>query len=409
MKMLETLTAPSGAARDGWLERLRRARALVGEAHFLQAPAIVGDERCFPDRFTADAHGATRVLRRMLLHAARTIDIPGAVAWFDDVHSIVEDGERTVFVGPSTRLNCSGSGDDIELVIDSTLVELPDALLEAVAFTVARVELFKHGHDAGATEDVVAMAVALGFGWLLLQGSWVVEQGGDVVGRSAISWQHRSAALRASPGELAFLLATWAQARGVTTSKGLGDGLRANQRAALDAALKLEPPAFFGAAQAPPTWALFAATVDTSDVDAGDDNEPDHALSDTSTPVFRVLDRRAAGPVLLTTAAALVWGVVCVAIGDAVPSGAAVVGVVVMLVAGFTAAWRNTFDICSEPDCKAELPAFAATCPGCGRPLGGRIASADDRLAAEEDWRRDRVAPPAATSAAPLRVARDDQ
>ncbi len=304
----------------------------------------------------------------------------------------------------STRLNCSGTGDDIELVVDNTLLDLPDALLEAVAFNVARVELLKHGHDAGATEDVVAMAVALGFGWLLLQGSWVIEQGGDMVGRSAMRWQYRSAAMRASPGELAFLLATWAQARGVTTSKALGDGLRVNQRAALDAALKLEPPAPWSAPTATPTWALFTATVDTSDVDA---KEPDLALSDTTAPVFRVLARRAAGPLLVAAAAAFAWGLVCVADGDVVPSSAAAIGPAVILVAGFIAGWRNTFDICSEPECKTELPAFAATCPGCGRPLGGRIASADDRLAAEEDWQRDRLTPPAATSAAPLRISRD--
>lgn len=409
--MLDSLAAPTGAARDAWIDRLKTARERVGEAHFINAPGIVGDERCFPDRFGPDDLGGTRLARRMLAHATRTV-VGG------DLRVIIGDGSDAELARDGALLTCGDGGRDAVIHVDPKLLDLTDALLEAFAMWVARLVLVRGGHDDIDNHDVIATAVALGFGWLVLQGSWVIEHGGHIEGRTTVTWQRRSVSVRTAPGEFAFLYACWARARGVTTTKAIGAGLRDNQRTALEAAMKAPPvDGFVGQPGTP--WLLLLARIDVSDVVDDDryyDDEQDAVDGDRdgdgvdeveldAAPVFRVADRRSAGPIALGLAASPLLAVAAgLAFGSDVPPVTFFVAACVPIIAGFVVGLRNVVDICSDPDCKAELPAFSSTCPGCRRALAGRIRHADERLAAEEAWRRDRLEPVPTTSAAMPRL-----
>ena len=109
-------------------------------------------------------------------------------------------------------------------------------------------------------------------------------------------------------------------------------------------------------------------------------------------PVFRVA-RSKAGPVVGQPALAAVGGMVLgmiaaeVAAGhDAVPLGLAAgvaTGGLVGLASGIRAA-RRLWDLCSDAECREELPPGLAQCPQCGGTISGRIRSDRDRLDAEE-------------------------
>jgi hypothetical protein len=47
-----------------------------------------------------------------------------------------------------------------------------------------------------------------------------------------------------------------------------------------------------------------------------------------------------------------------------------------------------------DPECRTKLLPDAATCPGCGGTISGRIKSADDRLEAEERLADGAAGPP---------------
>lgn len=51
---------------------------------------------------------------------------------------------------------------------------------------------------------------------------------------------------------------------------------------------------------------------------------------------------------------------------------------------GLRTGLKGRCDVCSDPGCKAKIPEAAATCPGCGGTVAGRIDHPDQRLEAEE-------------------------
>lgn len=419
-RMIDSLAPPLDEARAHWLDLLGEARLLVGP-HFVHGPPIVGDEVCFPDTFGVTRMGATRLLRRMLAHATRSTSAT-AVADFGAVQHETSspkstDGERTSWRGPASQLSINDG--DVFLELEAELAALPDALLDEIAFAVTRWWLWQRGVEP-AHDLIVATGVALGFGPLLLQGTWVVEQGGETRGHFTTSWQRVSSSRRATPGELAFLVAHWARARGITTAKALGTAhLRDNQLGALKAAFAAPADARF-AGPVVATWPLTDGRIavdDLDDLEDLDDAEADGQATsgdegddvDLAAPVFRVIDRRFAGPVALSVVTTVPLGIAMVFVHRhlfEVSGTFAAIATLVWLGAGMVQGWRNAVDICSDPTCRSEIGPLAQHCPGCGRVLGGRIASADDRLRAEEEWQAARLAPLPSTSAGLFSVSR---
>jgi hypothetical protein len=98
-------------------------------------------------------------------------------------------------------------------------------------------------------------------------------------------------------------------------------------------------------------------------------------------PVFRVGHTVRTVPTLVGMAI----GVPAAICASALSAWAAAGAFMVAVMAARRFGRGRQYDYCSEPDCSQTIPADATFCPGCGGTVRGRIARAQDRLAARED------------------------
>jgi len=116
--------------------------------------------------------------------------------------------------------------------------------------------------------------------------------------------------------------------------------------------------------------------------------DSDGALSNESFPIFRVRRSKALAYSIAGFAAcgSLGW-VIAMAFENLSPVvPLALIGSVVGGILG-----RKSFDGCSDPGCKARLPAEVNTCAGCGGTIRGRIPHENARLEAEEQLEQGRA------------------
>jgi hypothetical protein len=127
------------------------------------------------------------------------------------------------------------------------------------------------------------------------------------------------------------------------------------------------------------------APVDESGLFASDERAPEvhYKVDNRGRPVFCVPASRAVQGAAVGVAAGIASAVV---FAVAFPAS---VGVFLLVSGiGFGAGKATQRLVCSDPACDATIPTSARLCPGCGGVVVGHIASRNERLKAEEAWRR---------------------
>jgi hypothetical protein len=200
-------------------------------------PAVLPTAEFFPDRFEQDQTSLERLVRRMQEHAGMG-DIPLTV-------TVVPRGAERAALSSCSSGACSvpsTAGSGVPRLVDEDghwRLQIPEAELShpiALTTNLARslafvflVETQEDGEILEPPVDVTAdlVAVALGFGVLLLQGSHIYAK--------SCSGPSIASVTKVSLGELAVAFALFA-ARGGHSTRGAMRELEATQRAVLDEA-----------------------------------------------------------------------------------------------------------------------------------------------------------------------------
>jgi hypothetical protein len=370
--------------------------AARGPAALLAAP-VEPTPAFFPDRFTPTAAGARVVAERLLGYAG----LQGHRAVVEV--GVAEADERTVQARPGAAAWFTGvQGFRCFFGVDERYLTDADGLVASMAHEVAHAFRRVHGLEgSGALPEepaTDATTVFLGFGVLTTNAAERLRTSGEFLGTTAVI---RSQQLRLGylpPQAMAFLLAAQAVGRGAGWRERtrLARHLEPNQRAHFGSAraalarrerevlqaLRLpadrrgtpaprplravEPPV---AGPRPPARPAPTASLEPT------------PPRDDGRPTFRVLGAvRPVAGLFGATVAALPFAVWSVASGARWP----------LLPGLAAAAWLGLRwggrrpDHCADPDCGATLLLDAARCPRCRRRVAGTIATADERLEAEE-------------------------
>jgi hypothetical protein len=220
-------------------QRYARLLARFGD-EFGERPLVLPTSKFFPDKFTPDAPSLARLVSRMQRHAGID-DIP--------ITAVLVGGDEPAPKGGGCGSGaCStihGTDAEVERLVDRgdgwqlnmPAAELghPVVLTTQVARTLGLVFLLETRNEdepLDAPPEVTAelAAVALGFGALLLEGSYIYAKscGGPTVAR----------ATALGVGELGFALALFAAVRGLPLRGALAE-VGTTQRALLDEARSL--------------------------------------------------------------------------------------------------------------------------------------------------------------------------
>ncbi len=165
------------------IRRYARLRSAVGEETG-KRPLVLPTEEFFPDKFSADAPSAARLVARMQRHAGLE-DVPLDVQVEADdsepaVGSSCSSGACAVPTTPQGSGGLSEHGDGWRLTLPVALLRSPVALTTHVARALGVVFLLETAEDdallAEADVEGELASVALGFGPLLLAGSYVYSK-----------------------------------------------------------------------------------------------------------------------------------------------------------------------------------------------------------------------------------------
>jgi hypothetical protein len=237
--------------------------------------------------------------------------------------------------------------------------------------------------------------IYLGFGILTANARWRFRKGGELQGAYAVTrWVTTAAGYLPAQG-FSFALTAQLVARDPAPRewKRVLAALETNQRAFAEAALEklaadrerlttalalpdrtgwpppVAPDSILRPLPPPPEFEEWGDTEEDTTWNAGH-------------PVFRV---RESHVVLSTVLPGLIFGIGGMALtgvlwGSQSGFWAGAAGAAIGLRTGL----KGRCDVCSDPECKAKIPEPAATCPGCGGTVAGRIDNPDQRLEAEE-------------------------
>jgi hypothetical protein len=229
---------PDEAVLGDLVQRYARLMARLSD-EIGERPLVLPNAEFFPDTFTADQASLRRLVRRMRAHAGLD-DVPIRAMVAD------EESESEVALGAS----CCGAGscapqpgtdttqliDEEEgwrLVVPAAVLGHAVALATHVAQALGRAFLIETSEREGDVEEPMSVsaelaATALGFGALLLEGSYVYQKscGGPRVARFT----------ELSASELAVVLALFARL-GDHSVRRAAKALGATQQAALSEAL----------------------------------------------------------------------------------------------------------------------------------------------------------------------------
>ena len=195
------------------VERYARIQARLGE-ELGHRPLVLPTARYFPDAFASNERGLKRLTARMKRHAGMT-DIPTRTRVVD------VDGPEGASCGTGScgASSCAPQSHDLQRLADegdSWRIQVPSPELRhpvALTTNLARIlayvflaETLPDGEHVEPPVDVTAdlVGVALGFGVLLLQGSYIYSKscGGPSIAQ----------ATKLGPGELAIATALFAKA-----------------------------------------------------------------------------------------------------------------------------------------------------------------------------------------------------
>ncbi len=359
----------------------------------VNGPLIWPDDEWFPDAVEPDEDGVAVLLLRVLGYAGLD-DVEVSVRLFD--HN--EDALAWWTVSDD---------DEVELWIDAEATEDADRLVGLLCRMVAG--LWRLLHDLHEDDDddeqrlIDVTGVALGFGAILANAADLTRTTGGLDGRWAWSTLTRSSLGALHPVQFAYLLAIQCHVRDdPAETKRMRGFLESNPRAAFDAARRsvtAAPPAISAGlirrrprAACEADWSALKAPYAFEPIAAGD--AASFAAADVESavggaPTFAVWRNQTWTWAGLGGGVGVLGGLA----GAAIAATPVVLGL--GIAAGLGGGWavgrQRSGWVCADPDCEAGLDEPDGTCPGCGRAVAGAIARADDRLDAEDRWRRERA------------------
>jgi len=207
-----------GYAKEWLLESLGMLIQRQGHERFLKAPVLTATPACFPDRWTPNPAGASRMVKRLLGYAGleryplrvETYELEGKRAHLDgrgvlaDTH---KQGAAAWFGGIQDGVLLFGVEED--------LLKEPEPLAGTLSHEVAHA----YRHHAGLVMASVALeekltdltTVYLGFGILITNSAYRYRATGDL---GAWQWSHTRMGYL-SLDEMSYLLATQTVLRGM--------------------------------------------------------------------------------------------------------------------------------------------------------------------------------------------------
>ncbi|HEY1553729.1 MAG TPA: hypothetical protein VGF94_02790 [Kofleriaceae bacterium] len=230
---------PEEIERAQLLEQLADLLRAEGGHTFLTGPLIEPNEKWFPDRWTPDAAGVERLIRRLLGHAdlgALTLTLE--IDRFSDAHGeVLSDGRAGGHSGTAAWF--AGIRDGVcSFGVDINQLRDPEGLVGTLAHEVAHAyrTMYEHRVPDHALEERLTdlTTVFLGFGVLTVNASQRFRSGSSGAGAS---WYSRAEGGYLSMQSMSYLLAAQVVARGEPAGD-VGRLLTPNQRACFKAAYK---------------------------------------------------------------------------------------------------------------------------------------------------------------------------
>lgn len=406
---------PTGRERrwlDDALGTLIRTR---GPEPLVSMPIVEPSREYFPDRWAYSHRGLDRLARRLMQYA-RLEHLDVAIGTFDDF----EDRQDRFGEDPG-GLHVAAMFLGIEdstcyFAFNESSPSSEESTAGIMAHEVAHAYRAFHGLVTGDRNEEELLTdvttVYLGFGILAANNAFRFRTSGWIEGHTAVSTVSLQQAGYLSPQAFAYLLACQITSRRMKAParRRLLRYLEADQaafaRAGLDnmeserdsamerwgvsTRLPVSPTALDEILRPLPAFIPPPAS------EANPDAEEDPELYNTGAPVFRVAKSgTAALPWLIFaggTGGLIGWvAILLIGLPPAVVLVPAIAG-------GATGYWlgrrRSNPDLCSDPDCLTSLEPDLTTCPTCGGSIVGTIDHQDQRLEAEEAYRRGRASSP---------------
>jgi hypothetical protein len=392
---------------QGWLiTHLAAQIAAGGEAQFVEMPVLEPTRKYFPDPWSFSHQGLDRLVRRLMQYAGLGgLDVK--------IGTYIELKERT---HESSRFgHRSTAGLFMGIVEGQCLFAFNEAapadaeyMAGVMCHEVAHAYRSHHGlaqPESREEEELITdlTTVYLGFGIFSANNSFRSRTAGWSAGALAFhSWSVQSTGYL-PPQAFGFLLAIQMVARNLSPSerRHLLKLLEPDQAAFTEAALQevcdreqdiLETLRLTPRARRGPAKRLDEILRPLPEY-GGPESSPasppasEPVLSVSSRPVFRVPKNRTHqfGPL------GAIFGLGIGVVGALLLQQPVIVllGVVTGGMIGLYRGSRTCFEVCSDPTCKAVLPA-TDHCPNCGRYIAGTISHENDRLEAEEEWEQQR-------------------
>lgn len=403
----QTYRPPVPERREWLLDELATLCAKRGFETLVYAPTLEPSSEYFPDEWTPTVGGVRRLIARLMAYADLA-DVEVDLRVFDsrerpdpdDDEDYVPQHQGVVAWYAGNRDGVARFGLDLRKAADP--VGLTGVLCHEVAHA------YREHHALGVADRKLEeqltdlTTVFLGFGFFTASAAFVSSSRGSLRGGWVYTQFSVSRGGYLPAGEVAFLLAARAIARGdgKKSVAHLRGELPANQSHALKLSWKLlagDPAALRARLGVPDDWPPDREMVPVElaiEARAGDDRKlestPARTPADTRRPTFRVPRSHTT---LLGFVGASLGLIVAVTVFDEWQTSAlAFIAGGVLTGVAFGRAWRG--DYCAYAECGERLRPDDTHCPGCHRLVAGRIAHASERLEAEEAWEeRQRLEP----------------
>ena len=382
---------PEPEERDWILDGLAELVRKAGLPPFVASPIIDTTRRFLPEPYSPTLPSVDRLTRRLMQYAGLG-DLETHLEPFEPDDS---DDRHTLAYFQGIEKGVATFGLNVGQVADLEPIAGVMAHEVAHAFRHRRGLVVEDHEEEELLTDLTT--IYLGFGVLTANARWRYRSGGEQQGSSAVTAWITTAAGYLPPQAFSFALAVQLVARNLAPRewKRVLASLETNQRAFAKSALETmsSDPENLSRRLALPDRSGWPPPLAPDSIlrplppspefpDWGDTEEEEDTTWNAGHPVFRV---RESHVVLSTVLPGMIAGI----------AGMVVSGVLYDSQAGFLAGiaggavglrmgLKGRCDICSDPECRAKIPAADVTCPGCGGTVAGRIRSADDRLEAEE-------------------------
>lgn len=399
------------AAQRRWIvDELAALVAARGADQLLVGPLLEPTPRFFPDRWAGGDASLRLLVRRLLGYAGL-----GELAVTLEVHDPGAAGRGLVVAkprsadGPEFMVWLTGhDGAGVTLGVEGAAMADPPLIVAAAARVVAYIYRRAHKLPTRDAFDprIDLTTVYLGFGLLTAEAARR-----HTVKPISGTFKARHKAIEhgfLAPQAMCHALAVQLRARELQPAEvqRLCGHLQANQAAYLRHALatidgeepplrrQLELPAR-DRWPTPPPLERFTAPLAGDGSDAAPevrrDRDPGVAGVNVGEPVFRVERTMAARLARSLGMGALILGGLFARMRTGVEFGAGMAAFVAVLLglAGYVLGRFLRESRCSEPRCGATLTAADRVCPRCGGDVVGVIHHPDERMGAEEAWRRD--------------------